>query len=405
MTTSPVAAPRPALTSAVCRALAVLWALVASLVAPGWALAQADGLQPGATLHGQVRDTSGAAMPGVTVTATADGHAEPHVAVTDGTGTYALEGLPPGRWRVRFDLQGFETVTFDTVVLQVDRQNRLDCQMRVAPVTEDVTVYGLAPRDPSPPPQRPRAPEPLPLPEHDAASVCGPGLAPARPAPLARIRAHRHDAHRHLMIPGDEFVLDAGTDQGLHVGQNLVVRRTYRVERAGGTDQALTGEHTSGVIQVVMADPVAAFAVVVYACDEFVRGDYVEPFTPEPRRPPGPLGVPDYQRAARVLFGDEGQLLGAPRRALVIDRGRRDGLSPGQRVTFFRRSDRDRRAMVVVGEGIVVAAKDTSATVRVETATDAIYFGDGVAPHRPDRRGEGVITAVSGGRPEVRAPR
>lgn len=342
---------------------------------------------PGPASHGRVSgsvvDTSGAALPGVTVTIAADGLAAPLTAVSDGEGRYRIEGVPAGPVTVSFELEGFQSGS-SSLAIVAGQGMQVNCRLAVASLEEAVTVYGLAPLEPPPPPQRPRAPDPLPIGEHDVASVCGPARLDLPHAPLARIVAHRHDAQRSLYVEGDEFLLDAGTAAGLRVGQNLTVRRQFRVAQgAGDRGVPLLGEHTSGVIQVVAVDPSAAFAVVVYACDEFVKGDYVAGFEPEPLREADPLGLPDYRQAARVLFADEGQLMGAPRRLMVIDRGRDHGMRAGQRLTLFRRGTRDGRATRTIGEAIVVSVKDRSATIRIDRATDAVYFGDGAAPQTP----------------------
>jgi hypothetical protein len=107
-----------------------------------------------------------------------------------------------------------------------------------------------------------------------------------------------------------------------------------------------------------------------------MRGDRLAAFTPEPVRSPEAGGRPAFDNAARILFGDAGQLVGAPRRLMVIDRGRDRGIRPAQRLTLFRRARFDGNAPQVVGEAIVVAVRDDSATIRVERATDAIRFGD-----------------------------
>src|SRR5688500_9881884 len=71
----------------------VIIAAVFQLVASG-ALAQA-------TIAGVVRDSSGGALPGVTVEATSPSLTEKvRTAVTDGTGQYRIVTLPPGSYSV-----------------------------------------------------------------------------------------------------------------------------------------------------------------------------------------------------------------------------------------------------------------------------------------------------------------
>ena len=122
-------------------------------------------------------------------------------------------------------------------------------------------------------------------------------------------------------------------------------------------------------------------AVVVYACDELRKGDFLASFKPEPVRDPDPLGTPVYYDAARILFADEDQTFGVPQRLMVIDRGSGQGVRAGQRFTLFRRPGRGgsvRRA--VAGDAVVVAVQSDSATIRIDHITDAITAGDWAAP-------------------------
>ncbi len=163
------------------------------------------------------------------------------------------------------------------------------------------------------------------------------------------------------------------------MGQNLVVRHFFRVRPLTGTDT--TGEHSAGVVQIVSADERTSVAVVVYACDELRAGDFLASFAPEPVRSPDPRGTPNYDDAARILFADENQILAAPRRLMVIDRGSANGVRVGQRMTLFRR--RRGHSPDTVGEAVVVALRSDSATIRVERINDTISSGDMAAPQFP----------------------
>jgi hypothetical protein len=141
------------------------------------------------------------------------------------------------------------------------------------------------------------------------------------------------------------------------------------------------GEHTAGLVQVVSASEQSSLAVVVYACDELRKGDFLASFKPAPIRHPEPSGTPAYHDAARILFADEDQTLGVPQRQMVIDRGTGQGVRAGQRFTLFRqlrRGGRLRRA--VVGDAVAIAVRADSATIRIEHITDAITAGDWAAP-------------------------
>src|SRR5688500_4138902 len=70
-----------------------------------------------ATLAGEVKDTTGALLPGVTVEAASPAlTGKVRTAVTDGSGRYRIESLPPGSYAVTFSLTGFATVKRDLVV-------------------------------------------------------------------------------------------------------------------------------------------------------------------------------------------------------------------------------------------------------------------------------------------------
>jgi hypothetical protein len=109
-----------------------------------------------------------------------------------------------------------------------------------------------------------------------------------------------------------------------------------------------------------------------------MQGDFLAAFNPEPVRPPDAAGVPVYAEAARILFPDAGQLLGATRRLMVIDRGSDRGIHAGQRLTLFRRQGGGTPS--VLGDAVVVAVRSDSATIRVEQTSDAVVEGDWAAP-------------------------
>jgi hypothetical protein len=339
------------------------------------------GYGAGQNVRGVVADESNGVLPGVTIVArTADGSAVLGTTVTDGEGRYTLGPLAPGTVMVTFQLEAFAQTSVQ-VTIRPDADVVVNQRLAMAPRSETVVVVGKVPAPPSPPPAPPPpAPRPRPVtvavPEHDHESVCGPAKLGARPQSFGTIRSKRNTANV-LASAGDELVVNGGTRSGLAVGRNFAVRRTFRI---GWEPRTEIGEHTAGLVQIVSADEDSAVAVVIYACDEIMTGDRLASFLPQPVRPPSPAGTPDYTYSARILFPDVGQLLGVPRRMLVIDQGASDGIRVGQRMTIFRRSGR--RGNVIVGEAVVVAVKLDSATIRIEQVTEAIEFGDRAAPQR-----------------------
>lgn len=89
----------------------LLFGLVASLVlfAPPHTLAQTVGATTGA-INGTVTDSSGAVLPGVTVTISSPQMQGTQTTVTNSEGNYRFPGIPPGTYRVQYELTGFGTV-------------------------------------------------------------------------------------------------------------------------------------------------------------------------------------------------------------------------------------------------------------------------------------------------------
>jgi hypothetical protein len=326
-------------------------------------------------VRGQVLDGSDAVVPGVTVEAVA-GAQVLATAVTDEMGTFEFPELPAGPLSVRMSLDGFETLVMQ-VTVQPGGSLELAGHLQPASFSERVTVTAPAPK--AMPDYPPLPPEPVyevrPLSPLDLESVCGPAKARPEMTALATIASHHQEGSRALYRLGDQLTLKAEPGSTLTVGQNLAAGRLFKPANSTAN---VTGELTAGVVQVVAVNPEAAVGVVVHSCGELRQGDLLTRFEPEPLLVPDPPGVPDYREPARILFGDADQMMGAPGRLMVIDRGRTQGIRQGQRLTLFRNKRGNR---TIVGEALVLAVRSDSARIRVEHANDAIWSGDSAAPH------------------------
>jgi len=99
-----------------------------------------------ASIAGQVKDASGAVLPGVTVEASSPALIEKvRSVVTGGTGQYRIELLPPGSYTVTFALPGFSTVKRDGIQLTGTFTATIDAELRVGALQETVTVSGETP--------------------------------------------------------------------------------------------------------------------------------------------------------------------------------------------------------------------------------------------------------------------
>ncbi len=113
----------------------VLFALLIGLVATPL-LAQ----MPTGAVSGHATDGKDA-LPGVTVSATSPNLQGTRSSVTNGNGDYILAFLPPGEYRVRFELQGFQTIE-TTVKVNAAQTQKVNATMPQAKVAEEVTVTG-----------------------------------------------------------------------------------------------------------------------------------------------------------------------------------------------------------------------------------------------------------------------
>jgi hypothetical protein len=111
--------------------------MILVLAAHGHAAAQAVA---GSQLSGVVRDTQGAAIPGVEVTATKTDTGTVRTVFTGGDGAFTLPNLPVGPYQLKVVLQGFNTYIRDGIVLQVGSNPEVNVTLAVGQISEQVTV-------------------------------------------------------------------------------------------------------------------------------------------------------------------------------------------------------------------------------------------------------------------------
>ena len=97
------------------------------------------------TLLGNVRDESGGAVPGATITLTEVQTSISRTAVSNETGNYTFTSLPPGVYRVEGELQGFKKFVREGVEVRVNTTVRVDVPLSVGALTESVSVVGETP--------------------------------------------------------------------------------------------------------------------------------------------------------------------------------------------------------------------------------------------------------------------
>lgn len=97
------------------------------------------------TILGDVRDATGGALPGVTVTAINQSNGATREAVTDARGGYSFSALPPGTYTIKASLTGFRETQRAEVRLPIASQVEVPFVLEVGGVAEIVTVSDVAP--------------------------------------------------------------------------------------------------------------------------------------------------------------------------------------------------------------------------------------------------------------------
>src|SRR5436309_12405415 len=98
-------------------------------------------------IGGTVTDSSGAVLPGATVTlsnprGSIGGNQE---AVADARGAFQFLRLVPGTYTVKAEIEGFRSETQENIVVNADATARVDLKLQIGTLQEGVTVTGESP--------------------------------------------------------------------------------------------------------------------------------------------------------------------------------------------------------------------------------------------------------------------
>lgn len=251
-----------------------------------------------------------------------------------------------------------------------------------------------------------RAQTPSPLGPHTvlpAHILCAELPATAPPAVTLTIAGANRPDGRTALVKGDSVVINAGTADGLAVGQRYVARRLGMPARFfPKRGEGYGAIRTTGVIAVTAANETMAIGEVEFACDAVGPGDRLTPYEAPVVPAPAEAGDPQFEDRAHVLFGSDTRSTVGDGEIFSIDRGSAHGVTPGARVAIYR--DPGQRAMTdaaayggpqpclplaYLGEAVVLEVQDTTAKVILVTTRDAVGTGDIAVLRRPAGRAEG----------------
>src|SRR5437016_2207015 len=97
-----------------------------------------------ATVGGTVSDSTGALIPGVTITATNTATGIVNTVISNEAGAYQFASLQTGTYKVSAELPGFRTQSYNDVTLGISQQVRLNFTLQVGSVAQAVEVTATA---------------------------------------------------------------------------------------------------------------------------------------------------------------------------------------------------------------------------------------------------------------------
>ena len=213
-----------------------------------------------------------------------------------------------------------------------------------------------------------RAPTPVSvdLPPEVLSLACAPVLTfEAPPTPLRITGSQNPSVHRNF-APGDLVTINAGTDNGIDVGQTYYTRRAVPREkrRIGRDNPALI--QTSGWIRIYAVDRRMSLATISHPCDAIEVNDYLEPFvlptvlTASPDRPVAQRG-----NYGHVMVGNDNRRSFGKGDYFVVDRGSDHGVAPGAQFVVYRDNLTPGNFLFELGQAVAVDVRPESSTVQV----------------------------------------
>jgi len=94
------------------------------------------------SIRGNVTDASGALIPGATITLTNADTGQKQVSVSDDSGIYNFNALPPAHFSITATKDGFKTKSLPQVQIIPEQLNSINIQLELGDVSTTVTVEG-----------------------------------------------------------------------------------------------------------------------------------------------------------------------------------------------------------------------------------------------------------------------
>lgn len=207
------------------------------------------------------------------------------------------------------------------------------------------------------------------------------------PAMTLSVAASERGDGRQVMSLGELAVIQAGTSQGLALGQTLAAHHVDRGRENShgnwdgytgvrfGRDGYYGGTRATALLTIERIDAQFALARIVKACDQVEVGDRLAAVVmPELPAADG-AGQPDFSDRALVLFGRDLREVFGDGDVLSIDRGSNHGITPGTRFALYH-NPKNGMPLSERGEAVVLDVAETTSRAVIVRIREFVSIGD-----------------------------
>ncbi len=206
---------------------------------------------------------------------------------------------------------------------------------------------------------------------------------------LKVVSSESGESEQNGAVEGDIVYLNKGAKAGLKAGDVYTIQRRSRTVVHPTSGGRIGNKiETHGWLRVILVQDNASTAVIEHSCSDTQAGDYLKPYQPlsvpvvARHTPANRLTPPTGKMLRHVVDLDGNASVAGFDQFVTIDAGSQDGVTPGSIFTIFRVTDgglpTPRR---VIGELIVVAVREKSATAKITYSQTEVVAGDTIELH------------------------
>jgi hypothetical protein len=182
----------------------------------------------------------------------------------------------------------------------------------------------------------------------------------------------------------DILYLNKGTNAGVKAGDVYTLQHSAYSVKHPETGRSIGVKiETTGWVRVILVQENTATVVVEQACADIHLGDYLKsfekvqvPLITEHARPTR-LTPPSGKVVGTVVDMQDDATIAGDRQLLTLNLGTANGITPGSLFVVYKvMYPSVPTPRIVLGEAVVVAVRERTATVRIINSNDAIMPGD-----------------------------